>query len=644
MNENNGSRKREWVKNAAIIFLAAMLLLTFFSNTIMNYSLPEVSAQYVGSGTLSEQIRGTATVEAAQSYTVKINESRVVASVEVKTGDTVEKGQVILRLEEGDSTQLEEAQTKLETEQVNLYNAEIEYEKMLLDSGSGYSLSMLEIQNLEADIKDAKAKLENLGGYTEEHEAAKIALKAAEKKVKELTKEVSEYDEILTAVAADDYTLLTADQLKKVTAAQDKIKSYEKQKKDIEEDIEELKGSSDISVDELALLLKNNEIKKLNDSINSKRTAYYIAIAEGKEEDAQSLLEEIQSLQYQVDNLHAEYQDMLKKYESSASARHKLTYTMVRHDNIINNYNSAVASLDKMKNQIVLDFKTKKKSVSDSLDKANEALEEAQEKESDAKAKLDITPEAAQDAIDEKERSLAVLKINHSKSYMDIEAKADAIERQRKLVEKCEAEVKKLESSSEGNEITAQVAGVIESVGYVAGETTEAGSTVASIQMTEKGYTAAITVTNDQAKKVKAGDEAEIQYYWYGDAKAVLTAIKPDQANPTRSKQLVFNVTGDVTPGTSLQLVMGGEGRRYDIIVPNSAIREDSNGKFVLAVVSKSSPLGNRYIAKRVDVQVIASDDTKSAVQGELMQSDFIISTSTKPISAGEQVRLVDSE
>ena len=73
MSENNN--KREWVKNAAIIFLTIMLILTFFSNTIMNYSLPEVSAQYVGSGTLSEQIRGTATVEAAQSYEVKISDS-----------------------------------------------------------------------------------------------------------------------------------------------------------------------------------------------------------------------------------------------------------------------------------------------------------------------------------------------------------------------------------------------------------------------------------------------------------------------------------------------------------------------------------------------------------------------------------------
>ena len=52
------NKRREWVKTAAIIFLTIMLLLTFFSNTIMNYSLPEVSAKYVQSGSLSEQIRG----------------------------------------------------------------------------------------------------------------------------------------------------------------------------------------------------------------------------------------------------------------------------------------------------------------------------------------------------------------------------------------------------------------------------------------------------------------------------------------------------------------------------------------------------------------------------------------------------------
>ena len=37
--------KKDWVKNTAIVFLTIMLVLTFFSNTIMNYSLPQVATQ-----------------------------------------------------------------------------------------------------------------------------------------------------------------------------------------------------------------------------------------------------------------------------------------------------------------------------------------------------------------------------------------------------------------------------------------------------------------------------------------------------------------------------------------------------------------------------------------------------------------------
>ena len=102
-------------------------------------------------------------------------------------------------------------------------------------------------------------------------------------------------------------------------------------------------------------------------------------------------------------------------------------------------------------------------------------------------------------------------------------------------------------------------------------------------------------------------------------------------------------MTGDVTPGQSLQLAIGAKGQNYDTIIPNSAIREDNNGKFVLAVVAKSSPLGNRYMAERIDIEVLASDDNSSAVSGAIDGSEFIITTSTKPIESGMQVRLVES-
>ena len=61
----NSVRKREWVKTAAIIFLAVLLVLTFFSKTIMNASLPEVAAKQSSSCAINARIRGRVTVESS---------------------------------------------------------------------------------------------------------------------------------------------------------------------------------------------------------------------------------------------------------------------------------------------------------------------------------------------------------------------------------------------------------------------------------------------------------------------------------------------------------------------------------------------------------------------------------------------------
>ena len=84
----NSVRKREWVKTAAIIFLAVLLVLTFFSKTIMNASLPEVAAQQAASGAINARIRGSGTVEASEVYNVTIKQTRKVASVLVTVSYT----------------------------------------------------------------------------------------------------------------------------------------------------------------------------------------------------------------------------------------------------------------------------------------------------------------------------------------------------------------------------------------------------------------------------------------------------------------------------------------------------------------------------------------------------------------------------
>ena len=119
--------------------------------------------------------------------------------------------------------------------------------------------------------------------------------------------------------------------------------------------------------------------------------------------------------------------------------------------------------------------------------------------------------------------------------------------------------------------------------------------------------------------------------------------IGNDPQNPQKNRLLTFRLTGsDIQPDSNITLAIGQKSASYDAIVPTSAIRTDNNGSFVLAIVSKSTPLSTRYTATRVDVQVLASDDKSSAVSG-IGSGEFVITTSTKPIEAGTQVRLAEN-
>lgn len=161
MKEKRTKSRREWVKNALIIFLSVMLVLTFFSNTIMNYSLPEVAAQYPSSTTITTKIRGSGVVEAAQSYHVIIEETRTVASVEVKAGDTIAAGQVLLVLDETESLELQEARSTYEA-------LKLEYDKSLIDVGQQNNASEASMEQLRTAVTQAQTDLNNAKKYEED--------------------------------------------------------------------------------------------------------------------------------------------------------------------------------------------------------------------------------------------------------------------------------------------------------------------------------------------------------------------------------------------------------------------------------------------------------------------------------------------
>lgn len=571
MNENGGKKRREWVKNAAIIFLSVMLVLTFFSNTFMNYSLPEVAAQYVQSGTITAKIRGTGTVESGDPYNVKIAETRTISSVLVKTGDKVEKGAPLLLLEDKESKELTDAQAALD-------KAMLDFELALL-SGDISNSAFQNVQN---------GNVSSLNAYQSRIVAAEAEIDKWQKQVDEATTAINQLKTAQVNVDAGGAPDTSSEQ-NKVNVAQAALNS------------DEIKIAKDkISEWQAAQATCQATIDKYNEKIASSVSG-------------NGFVNQVTEDEYQLAVKNRDqYQSLINERQA-----------------FINNNTDKVKAYDE-----------KVKALAD----ANKALTEKQNSKTNSTNSLTVQTQNWQTELDKRNIQLKAAQDTKAQLLKDISTELN-LDYQLDSLKKQRDDIAKLQENAVGASIEAPISGTITSVTVKAGDEAQPDTALVTMQPEGKGFTMSFSVTNDQAKRLSVGDKADLVNSWrYSNMDITLASIKPDTTDPGQKKLLTFDITGDeVTPGQSLNVSVGQKSANYDLIVPNSAIREDSNGKFILIVESKSSPLGNRYVATRVDVEVLASDDTQSAVSGALYGYEFVITTSTQPVEAGKLVRLANN-
>lgn len=624
-------KKRGWVKNAAIIFLAVMLVLTYFSNTIMNLSLPEVAYKYPSSGSITARIRGTGTVEAVESYEVSIAQTREVESVHVKVGDTVTTGDTLFVLSDTDSTELENAQSELE-------NLNLQYQKALIN------LSEADYARENRDIRLAREELEDAERKRNENQVSALSVSNAK-----------------AAVTAAK----TA-----VKAAEDNVTSCQKKVTDAQNDLSNAGGGGG-GYTNTEIQQKKNEIAVAEGDLEAAKTelnvamiayaGYYSALRQEAETAAGAGASEEQ-IKLQMAALSEQYAGAKegeqgygwnKAYTAITAAENKVA-TLTTKLNGLN------AELSAMQGQSVVDssdsyYRDRLETAQNNLQKAQDKLKDAQDNQTELEDKLKELEdkEAEYDAAVEKvktcRRSLEDLLFELEQQQktddktqalerLDLEKLRSDIADQQRLVSKYRGET--VESV-----VTAKVNGVIRSIAVSAGNSTMPNEAMAVIEVVDRGYSLKIPVTTEQSRKVTIGDSAEISgnYYWGSQISATLVAVKNDPQNPGSGRLLEFSVSGEVDSGSTLNVSIGERSQNYGTIVPNSAVRSDMNGDFVLVVVTKSTPLGNRYTATRADVQVLAKDDENSAISGGLTNYDFVITTSSKPIEPGMYVKMPDS-
>ncbi|WP_026665966.1 HlyD family efflux transporter periplasmic adaptor subunit [Butyrivibrio sp. FC2001] len=606
-NQRPKKSRKDIIKDIAIAFLTVLLLLTFFSNTIMNYSLPEVAIQQIQEGTISPIIRGTGTVEAKDPYNVKVSQERVIKSVAVSEGAEVKKGDVLYYLEDKESTELTEARQKLEelmqTYETSLFSGDLSNEA-INRVRNGQTLTMDQIQ---AKLKAA----------TDRYDNAKTADENAQAAIDEQSQDQAytaaqyNYDEATPQYRDADitYRITEIDQLLEAAKA----------------------DSSDSSSDSSDTVAKDeyDSAKSALDSAKSAQSSAEKSYYETKGKYGEGSKEEKAAKEY-WDSTKNATDAANEKYKKKKKAYEKSQQTTAAKKTVNEAY---IEALEAEKNQLLLEQANGTKDTSQITTQAGQVDNDYQRKAAELQ---DIKNKTAQE-LDKATNDRTELLTEIAKE-IELDGQRDTIAEQKETIEK-------LEKEAVGATIDAPVDGKITELALKAGESTNAENAVAVIQMDSKGMQTSFSVTMDQAKRLKVGDIAEPQNSWYyTDFKATLKSITADQQNPNTKKVLTFLIEStEVQSGQSVSLQIGQKSDNYDLTVPAGAIREDTNGKFILIVRSKSSPLGNRYIASRVDVEVLGTDDTTAAISGSLEGDEYVITTSTAPINSGDQVRLANN-
>ena len=629
--------RKEWVKNAAIIFLSIMLVLTFFSNTIMNYSLPEVATAMIEPGSITAKIRGTGNLTSEEPYKITIQETRKIASVAVKAGDEVEKDQVLFYLEDKESTELEEAKNAL-NELILAYSSSIlsgeiseqSYENIQEGKVTDNNEYQLKINEAKQKVESAQATVESLEKQImimETTDYSKVdkqsELDNAKRELEKAKEELTGCQEKLAAAteqSGGDISQLTEDKYAKEALWKEKKEVFDGEKKKLQEAMDVLLGNLDepfnITVKEYEDIANINKyLAKLNE--------YYEEVPDlngdgsNNEANKQAAAEAMGAFRKAFEEALAaeiEYENASKLLQKAIAANTNLPSLQQAVTKAKNYVNECQAKVDALENELSDNSKNSEKQL----------------------AEIKLQKEEAIKTVDKAKEELSQLLTDVSKE-LDLGNQNSIIREQRE-------KIAKLQENAVGAAIKAPIAGTVVNINKIAGEEIAPQEEIAIMQPEGKGYTMSFSVTQEQAKKVTVGEKAEIQNSWYyNDIQATLIGIRPDPESNGTKKLLVFSVIGDVQNGQSVSVSIGQRSASYDLLVPNSAVREDNNGKFILIVESKNSPLGNRYMATRVDVEVLGSDDTKTAISAPLYGYEYVITTASQPVEAGKQIRLAEN-
>ena len=595
-----GSIRRAKVIKAMIAFVAILAVLTFFSNTIMNLTIPKVMGTYASRGNLSYSNSARGTIEVDNKTEVKGLDNRTVEEVLVTNYDIVSKGDPILTLKSiEESSELESKRTEL----TNLQRT-AEYEARTPDNSNDFTTYYDSINSAKATLEEAQDtldKVRNRGNV----EAANQAI-IDEESVKEVSLEAS------------------------VNAAAETVEDIQKQIDEINAQIAPLQSQIDVYIalgtptpsptpipgteapaettpETSAEPAETSPDGTPVETTPAETTPVYVPDLDADGLDKNSPTYEMDKLLFKIHGLEDE-RAVLEAELAGAQQR----------------LDEASAELAECKGKIAA---------------AQAEIDALASLPSETSAQNAVT--AAQNAVTSAQKALSDAQTN---AGITADKNADTIADRNKEIEKLEEEIAALEAAAKITTITAPADGYVYNIAVSAGDALNAKDVIAYIlPETDRICSVTFKFTASAAQSIYIGMSLEVTSGFINGC--TVSSMKPDPDDPRGTRIVKCVVDGnDAWPGEEITVNAGKGNDNYKCVVPASAVNQDNSGDFVYVIEGSSTPLGDKYVVKRVDVTIEATDGASTAIKGEgLDKYDvMIVVRAEKPLEDGQRVRLED--
>lgn len=261
------------------------------------------------------------------------------------------------------------------------------------------------------------------------------------------------------------------------------------------------------------------------------------------------------------------------------------------------------------------------------------------------------TEDAAYQSLDAAKRAVETAKVNDANAQIEaantkannaisMETANLDIQKQQKLVDELQTIVDNnfsLLADADGTILKTAEKGV----------KTDATTAIASIADNNSSYLAEAQVDKATANKLAAGNATKITKTDNKSSESIPDGkiIAVGELDPTtETAKITVSLPGQSwKPGESVEMNVIQSSQNYNSSVPISAIHQDNGGTFVYRVSERNTALGIENIVEKVPVQVLAKNDTTAAIEGAITPQDLIVKNSSKPITAGDKVRVTES-